>query len=120
MGWTTSYAPNFLSGVYPTYLDHQPADPTNTPPVNSPPSGLDRDGKFYAYYHYNTASSLLYGCGGGTFAVLTVKQLETPHPNTQPEKAYCGPPGFDCPGTGVPNVCRDWSHEFDVSYWLGD
>lgn len=111
-GWRVSYLPDFLAPLAP-YLNQIPVDPINS----GPPSSLFNprpDGSFY-YSYYSYPSGTPYGCSfSGPFVVLTIRAFETSG-KSNIQKAKCGPPGLVCPGGGIPNVCRDWSTEFDYS-----
>ncbi len=115
-GWEVSYNTGFLSSLS-KYLGSSPKDPINGYDGGSL---FTRAGSYYyAYYNYPASSAASYGCNfNAPFAAIGVIKLETGMKNTTP-KAPCGtfPPG-GCPQGGIPNVCRDWSTEFDYSVLL--
>ena|SRR3989344_1854130 len=123
-GWETSYNGDFMEYLAP-YMQEVPVDPLNT--IKSPfdffSPGPGEDGSFfYAYHNYNWAGSMsYYGCGNsGTLAVLAIRAFESIDGASQPH-AKCGPIPCLCAGTpcgGNPNVCRDWTSEYDYSIIL--
>ena len=124
--YVASYNSNFLSELIPNYLPKAPKDPINDQP--NPFDWFTKNSHYYGYYYYTSASiaggtpfSDFYGCGPAFgFAILGVRWLEAGAPRDAPN-VYCGPPKpFTCPQWGIPNVCRDWSLEFDYSTMLRD
>lgn len=115
-GWEVSYNAGFLSALS-KYLSPSPKDPINGYDGGSL---FTRAGSYYyAYYNYPASSAPGYGCAfNAPFAVIGITKLEV-GPNANTPKAQCGvfPPG-GCTGGGIPNVCRDWSTEFDYSVLL--
>ena len=111
-GWRVSYLADFVAPLIP-YLPQIPVDPINS----GPPASLFAprpDGSFY-YSYYTYPSGTPYGCDfSGPFAVLTIRAFETSG-KANVQKAKCGPAAMVCPDGGIPNVCRDWSTEFDYS-----
>lgn len=112
-GWKVSYNPDFLAPLTP-YLSTIPLDPINSGPPSSMHSPRPDGTYFFSYHRYPDGG--YYGCDfDGPFAVITIRAFESGYrPDMQ--KAYCGAPS-SCPSF-IPNVCRDWSNEFDYSILL--
>ena len=113
-GWNVSYLSGFLQDLVPAFLPYNPKDPINQLDSGFSFFGAKAGSYFYAYYNYPDAS--YYGCSfSGSFAVITIRQLEGGVKTGTP-RATCGtfPPG-GCPDGGIAYTCRDWGTEFDYS-----
>ena len=113
-GWNVSYNAGFLQELVPIYLSENAKDPINKLESGFTFFGAKAGSYFYAYYNYPNAA--YYGCSfSGSFAVIAIRQIEGNIRSNMP-KATCGVfPPSGCPEGGIPNVCRDWSTEFDYS-----
>lgn len=113
-GWKVSYLPNFLSPLE-AFMSSVPVDPFNSGPPSSMFNPRPDGSFFYAYYHYSDGS--YYGCDfSGPFVILAIRAFENGIKDSLPQ-ASCGPQET-CPAGGIPNVCRNWSTEFDYTVLL--
>lgn len=117
-GWEVSTQTNFLSTLA-DYMNRSLEDPLNIALSPIDMFASRPDGNFFYMYHFYNSSTRggeYYGCDfTGPFAVVGFKSVEAISTDNLP-KAQCGP--MPCTGGGTPNVCRDWSNEFDYSVIL--
>ncbi len=116
-GWEVSLHPNYMEYLKP-YIHKTIEDPLNivAASFSSFFTPRPKDSSFFYVYHYynggNTGRN--YGCDfDGPFAVFGFRAAEILPTNNFP-KARCGPMPCGDKG-GTPNVCRDWSTEYDYS-----
>jgi len=115
-GWEVSTFPNFMEYLQP-YIHKIIKDPVNriAPLVDMFYSPRPDDYNFFYMYHYYNQpdAGQRFGCNfDGPLAVFGFRALEHSDSENLP-KAQCGP--MPCDRGGTPNVCRDWSNEFDYS-----
>lgn len=118
-GWEVSTRGNFLETLAPSYISQVPIDPLNKDmgTIDMFFSPRPDDGNFF-YMYYNYGSGSVYGCPwSSAMAVVGFRAMEEMDAANLP-KARCGPQDPPCPRGGIPNVCRDWSTEFDYSVFL--